>query len=131
MRAMVAQRGSRRLALVSRPVPEPGPGQVLLRVRACAVCRTDLHVVDGELPDIAYPVVPGHEIVGEVAACGPGVDLAVTTRLGVPWLGWTCGCCERCAAGQENLCERARFTGCHVDGGFAEFAVADARYCLQ
>ena len=127
---MVARSGSRLLEPVTRPVPRPGPGQVLLRVRACAVCRTDLHVVDGELPGTAYPVIPGHEIVGQVEACGDGVELADSMRLGVPWLGWTCGSCERCLAGQENLCERARFTGCHLDGGYAEFVVADARYCL-
>ncbi len=130
MRAMVAHGGSRPLELVARPVPEPGPGEVLLKVRACAVCRTDLHVVDGDLPDIPYPVIPGHEIVGEVVARGPGVALPAAARLGVPWLGWTCGNCERCATGQENLCAKARFTGCHIDGGYAEFAVADARYCL-
>lgn len=130
MRAMVANSGSRQLQLVSRPVPEPGPGEVLLKVRACAVCRTDLHLVDGELPSAAYPVIPGHEIVGELAACGPGVELPPAARLGVPWLGWTCGRCERCTGGEENLCAQARFTGCHLNGGYAEFVVADARYCL-
>lgn len=130
MRAMVAHGRSRPLEPMLRPVPAPGRGEVLLRVRACAVCRTDLHVIDGDLPGISYPVVPGHEIVGEVAACGTGVALPVATRLGVPWLGWTCGRCARCAAGEENLCSRARFTGCHVDGGYAEYVIADARYCL-
>lgn len=130
MRAMVANDGSRFLERDSRPVPEPGPGEVLIKVRACAVCRTDLHLVDGELANAAYPVIPGHEIVGHVVSCGPGVSLRPAARLGVPWLGWTCGHCERCTGGQENLCAQARFTGCHLDGGFAEFVVADARYCL-
>ena len=108
--------------------PEPGPGQVLVRVRACGVCRTDLHLMDGELPMCAAPVTPGHEIVGEVVAGGsrwkPG------ERVGIPWLGWTCGACEFCASGRENLCERARFTGCHLDGGYADLALADERFCL-
>ncbi len=106
----------------SVPLPEPGPGQVLLRVRACGVCRTDLHVVDGELPQCRTPITPGHEIVGTVVGTGK--------RVGVPWLGWTCGECAHCRAGRENLCERARFTGCHLDGGYAEYVVADERYCL-
>jgi propanol-preferring alcohol dehydrogenase len=101
-----------------------------LKVRACAVCRTDLHVVDGELPDIRYPIVPGHEIVGEVAGCGAGVGLPIGTRLGVPWLGSTCGSCEYCRSGRENLCDTAQFTGCQIDGGYAEYTVADARFCL-
>jgi alcohol dehydrogenase, propanol-preferring len=113
------------------PDPEPGPGQVLLRVKACAVCRTDLHIVDGEL---AYPkadLIPGHEIVGVVEALGAGVDLfAVGDRVGVPWLGWTCGSCAFCRSGRENLCERARFTGYDIDGGYAELTVADQRYCF-
>jgi len=113
------------------PVPEPGAGQVLLRVRACAVCRTDLHVVDGELPDPKLPLVPGHEIVAEVAAAGPGAErFPLGTRVGVPWLGWTCGACPYCRTGRENLCDRARFTGYHLDGGYAEYAVADERFCL-
>jgi propanol-preferring alcohol dehydrogenase len=103
------------------PSPEAGAGQVRLRVRACGVCRTDLHVVDGELPDAKLPIVPGHEIVGET---GDG------RRLGVPWLGWTCGVCRYCAAGRENLCQRARFTGYTLDGGYAEEVVADERFCF-
>jgi len=112
-------------------MPEPGPGQVLLRVRACGVCRTDLHVVDGDLPEAKPDLVPGHEIVGEVAACGAGVERFVPgARIGVPWLGWTCGQCGYCRAGRENLCDSARFTGYQLDGGYAEYAVADARYCF-
>jgi propanol-preferring alcohol dehydrogenase len=103
---------------------------VLLKVRACAVCRTDLHVVDDELPGIRYPIVPGHEIVGEVAACGAGVTIPIGQRLGVPWLGSTCGSCGFCRSGQENLCDTAQFTGCQIDGGYAEYTVADSRYCL-
>jgi propanol-preferring alcohol dehydrogenase len=131
MRAMVLTAPGRALDRVDRPVPEPGPGQVLLRVHACGVCRTDLHLVDGELPDAVLPVVPGHQIVGTVVRAGPGTDSPPPgTRIGVPWLGWTCGRCAYCASGRENLCGEARFTGCHVDGGFADFAVADARYCF-
>jgi propanol-preferring alcohol dehydrogenase len=104
---------------------------VLLRIHACAVCRTDLHVVDGELPDPKLPLVPGHEIVGTVAALGPGVTrFALGDRVGVPWLGWTCGVCRFCRSGRENLCERARFTGYTVDGGYAEYTVAEAGYCV-
>jgi propanol-preferring alcohol dehydrogenase len=131
MLAMVLKQPRGALERETRDIPQPGPQQVLLKVRACAVCRTDLHVVDDELPGIRYPIVPGHEIVGEVVACGPGVAIAPGTRLGVPWLGSTCGACEYCRSGRENLCDAARFTGCHVDGGYAEFAAADARYCLR
>jgi len=131
MLAMVLQQPRSALERELRDIPQPGPQQVLLKVRACAVCRTDLHVVDDELPDIRHPIVPGHEIVGEVVACGPGVAIAPGTRLGVPWLGSTCGTCEYCRTGRENLCDAARFTGCHVDGGYAEYVVADARYCLR
>lgn len=127
---MVLKRLGDDLAEEDRPVPDPGPGQVLLRVLACAVCRTDLHVVDGDLPDVQTPIVPGHEIVGEVASCGPGVDLQAGTRLGVPWLGWTCGECDYCRSGRENLCDRARFTGYDIDGGYAEYTVADHRFCF-
>jgi propanol-preferring alcohol dehydrogenase len=131
MKAMVLVRPGEPLHAVERPLPSPGPGQVRLRVRACGVCRTDLHVVDGELPSLGRPVVPGHQIVGVVEAVGPGVErLAAGQRVGVPWLGWTCGACRFCATGRENLCGEARFTGYHVDGGFAEHAVADARYCF-
>ncbi|QXM26351.1 zinc-dependent alcohol dehydrogenase family protein [Elioraea tepida] len=119
------------LRLVCREVPKPGPGQVRVRVSACAVCRTDLHVVDGELPPQRREIVPGHEIVGRVEALGEGVDtLAVGDRVGIPWLGMTCGRCHFCRTGRENLCAEARFTGWHLDGGYAEHAVADARFCL-
>src|SRR5690242_9443068 len=122
-----------RAELIAAELAEPlaGPGQVLLRVRACAVCRTDLHLVDGELPNPKLPVVPGHEIIGTVVATGEGVErFAIGERVGVPWLGWTCGICEYCRAGQENLCDRARFTGYQIDGGYAELTVADQRYCF-
>ncbi len=113
------------------PAAEPGPGQILLRVTACAVCRTDLHVIDGELPDPKLPLVPGHEIVGAVVETGPGAGrFARGERAGVPWLGWSCGACEFCRAGRENLCDRARFTGYQIDGGYAEYAVADERFCF-
>ncbi len=112
-------------------VPSPGPAQVLLRVRACGVCRTDLHVADGELPDPKLPLVLGHEIVGVVEACGAGVErFAPGDRVGVPWLGWTCGTCRYCRSGRENLCDYARFTGYQLDGGYAEYTVADERYCF-
>jgi alcohol dehydrogenase, propanol-preferring len=131
MKAMVLSRPGTALQLEERPCPSPGPEQLLLQVRACAVCRTDLHVVDGELPHPRLPLVPGHEIVGEVVARGVSVNgFAVGDRVGVPWLGWTCGRCRFCLAGQENLCDRALFTGYQLDGGYAEFAVADARFCF-
>ena len=110
------------------PDPEPSSGQILLRVRACGVCRTDLHIVDGELTEPKLPLVPGHQIVGEVLL-GTG-RFATGDRVGVPWLGWTCGECRYCLAGDENLCDRARFTGYDLDGGYAELAVADERYCF-
>jgi propanol-preferring alcohol dehydrogenase len=111
--------------------PEPGPGQVLLAVSACGVCRTDLHVADGELPDPRLPLVLGHEIVGKVVEIGSAVErFKVGDRVGVPWLGWTCGECEYCRSGRENLCQRARFTGYQIDGGYAEFTVADGRFCF-
>jgi len=113
------------------PDPEAGAGEVLLRVHACGVCRTDLHVFDGELPDPKLPLVLGHEIVGTVLECGPGASrFARGTRVGVPWLGWTCGECGYCRSGRENLCDRARFTGYQRDGGYADQAVADERFCL-
>ncbi len=118
------------LVPVERELPSPGPGQVLLKVKACAVCRTDLHLIDGELPDIPLPIVPGHEIVGEVADCGSGVELEQGSRLGVPWLGYTCGSCHFCEHGQENLCDSARFTGYQIDGGYSQYTVADDRYCF-
>src|SRR5450756_779886 len=111
------------LALVERPVPIPGRGEVLVRVRACGVCRTDLHLVHGELPDPKMPIVPGHEIVGTVERVGEDVpggnDLAVGDRVGIPWLGYTCGVCQYCGSGRENLCPNARFTGYQIDGGYA------------
>jgi propanol-preferring alcohol dehydrogenase len=132
MRAMLLDAARSPLRLAEVPQPEPGPGQVLVRVRACGVCRTDLHVVDGELTDPKLPLVLGHEIVGTVAATGDGVgSVAVGDRVGVPWLGWTCGECEYCRSGRENLCPRARFTGYQIDGGYAEYAVADHRYVFR
>ncbi len=114
------------------PVPAPGPGQILIKVHACAVCRTDLHIVDGELEDPSYPITPGHEIVGTVTALGAGVArFQEGGRVGVPWLGYTCGHCAHCRAGRENLCEHARFTGYQLPGGYAEYMVADARYCFD
>jgi len=131
MLAMVCAAPGRPLELRELPVPEPGPGELLLAVGACGVCRTDLHLVDGELPAPRFPVVPGHEIVGRVAAIGSGVGgFAPGQRVGVPWLAWTCGECRFCRAGRENLCERARFTGYTRDGGYAQFATADRRYCF-
>jgi len=122
-----------RAPLVARDVPDPapGPGQVLLRVRACAVCRTDLHVIDGDLRDPKLPLVLGHEIVGTVAARGANATrFQVGARVGVPWLGWTCGECRYCRSNRENLCVRARFTGYQIDGGYAECCVADERFCF-
>ncbi|WP_242457933.1 zinc-dependent alcohol dehydrogenase family protein [Halomonas sp. YLGW01] len=131
MSAMCLVRPGESLVARRLPRPLPGPGEVQLRVLACAVCRTDLHIVDGELPDPKLPLVPGHEIVGEVTALGPGVTrFALGERLGVPWLGWTCGACEACLAGRENLCPRAEFTGYTRDGGYAEYCVADANFCF-
>lgn len=122
MRAMVLDRPRAPLRAADLPEPEPGPGQVVIRVHACAVCRTDLHIADGELPDAKLPLVLGHQIVGTIDETGE--------RVGVPWLGWTCGECRYCRSGRENLCDRARFTGYQLDGGFAEYAVADRRFCL-
>ncbi|HSD80684.1 MAG TPA: alcohol dehydrogenase catalytic domain-containing protein, partial [Solirubrobacteraceae bacterium] len=126
--ALVRQPGE--LVPLERPEPEPGPGEVRLRVAACGVCRTDLHIVDGELAAPSLPVVPGHQIVGVVEAAGPGAAHAVGTRVGVPWLGWADGTCRFCRAGRENLCDAARFTGLHRDGGYATACVADARFCF-
>ncbi len=131
MRAMLFEEAGKPLRLADVERPDPGPGQVLIAVRACAVCRTDLHVVDGELADPELPLVLGHEVVGEVAALGAGVArFAAGDRVGVPWLGWTCGECAYCTSGRENLCDRARFTGYDLDGGYAEYTVADERYCF-
>jgi propanol-preferring alcohol dehydrogenase len=129
---MVLAKAGEALILSDLPEPEPADGQVKLAVSACGLCRTDLHVVDGELEHPKLPLVPGHQIVGTVVATGRGaVRFSPGDRLGVPWLGWTCGDCRQCKADRENLCERARFTGYHIDGGFAEFAVADERFCFR
>jgi propanol-preferring alcohol dehydrogenase len=131
MHAMMLDAPGRPLEYRRCPRPEPGPGQVLVEVSACAVCRTDLHVVDGDLTEPKVPIVPGHEIVGRVVESGAGVEaFAVGERVGIPWLGWTCGECRYCRSGQENLCPNARFTGYQIDGGYADYTVADARYCF-
>lgn len=131
MRAMVLDVPKQPLQLRDIPEPLPDRGQILLRVSTCAVCRTDLHIVDGELPDPKLPLIPGHEIVGRVEQTGRGVKkFREGDRVGIPWLGWTCGECKFCRSGRENLCDRARFTGYSIDGGYAEFVVADARFCF-
>jgi len=131
MKAMILDAPGRPLRLTDVQVPQPAAGQLLLRVSACGVCRTDLHVVDGDLRFPKLPLIPGHEIVGTVAAVGKNVTgTALGTRMGVPWLGSTCGECRYCRSGQENLCDEARFTGYQLDGGYAEYAVADQRYCF-
>jgi propanol-preferring alcohol dehydrogenase len=128
MRAMVLDARGQPLRAADLPDPEPGPGQVLVRVSVCGVCRTDLHIADGELPDPKLPLVVGHQIVGTVERGGE--RFAAGERVGIPWLGWTDGTCLYCASGRENLCDAARFTGYHLDGGYAELAVADERYCF-
>jgi propanol-preferring alcohol dehydrogenase len=131
MRAMVLNRPHGGLVLTELKRPEPAPQQILLRVHACGVCRTDLHVVDGELTGGKLPIIPGHEIVGSVVTAGTAVArFKAGDRVGVPWLGYTCGRCNYCANGRENLCDAARFTGYHLDGGYAEYALADQRYCF-
>ena len=131
MRAMVYHGNGPALSLEERSVPEPGAGEVLVRVSACGVCRTDLHVVDGDLTEPRLPVVPGHEIVGRIAALGAGVErFTEGARVGIPWLGWTCGTCRYCRSGRENLCPDARFTGYTLDGGYSDYCVADERYCF-
>lgn len=131
MEAMILNAQREPLRLADVPVPVPARDQVLLRVHACGVCRTDLHIVDGELERPKLPLIPGHQIVGTVVETGPGCELYDTgRRVGVPWLGWTCGECRYCRSGRENLCERARFTGHDLDGGYAEYAVADERFCI-
>nr|WP_225613100.1 zinc-dependent alcohol dehydrogenase family protein [Variovorax sp. VRV01] len=131
MRAMVLPAAMLPLEMQRRRIPAPGAGELRLRVLACAVCRTDLHIVDGELPLPVLPIVPGHEIVGVVEALGAGVEgHRVGDRVGVPWLGHSCGCCAFCAEGRENLCDAPRFTGYHRDGGFASHVVAEAAFCL-
>ena len=132
MHAQLLQTQRRPLLAMDLARPEPAEHELLIRVRACGVCRTDLHIIDGELSDPKLPLVPGHEIVGEIVARGAGVsEFALGERVGVTWLGHTCGKCMYCLKGQENLCASARFTGYHIDGGYAEFAVADARYCFR
>ena len=131
MRAMVYRGNGPALTLEQRPVPDPGAGEVLVRVAACGVCRTDLHVVDGDLTEPRLPVVPGHEIVGRIAAFGAGVErFREGERVGIPWLGWTCGTCRYCRSGRENLCPDARFTGYTLDGGYGDYCLADERYCF-
>src|ERR1700748_260070 len=131
MRAMVLERPRTPLVMRERSAQEPASGEILIEVAACGVCRTDLHVVDGELPNPKLPIVPGHEIVGRVAALGAGVvGCASGERIGVPWLGYTCGVCPYCRSDRENLCDRPLFTGYTRDGGYATHTVADARYCF-
>ena len=131
MRAMILKQPGTRLEAVDLPPLQPGPGQVRVKVRACAVCRTDLHVVDGDLTDPKLPIIPGHEIVGVVTQLGPGVGRhGIGDRVGIPWLGWTCGQCEYCRSDRENLCARARFTGYTLNGGYAEEVVAHERFCF-
>jgi propanol-preferring alcohol dehydrogenase len=131
MLAMVLDRPNLPLREAVLPIPRPAAGEILVRVHACGVCRTDLHIVDGELPPHLQPLIPGHEVVGDVVAIGPGVDrFRHGQRVGIPWLGWTCGKCTYCASGRENLCERGAFTGYDRHGGYAEYTLADARYCL-
>ncbi len=131
MRAMVMNAAGEPLAATERATPTAGPDQILIRVHACGVCRTDLHVVDGELTQPSIPIVPGHEIVGRVAAKGERVErFDIGERVGVPWLGYTCGRCGYCRSGRENLCREARFTGYQIDGGYAEYTLADQRYCF-
>jgi propanol-preferring alcohol dehydrogenase len=131
VRAMVLDAPGRPLrAAADAAAPEPGPGEALVAVHACAVCRTDLHIVDGELDAPRLPLVPGHQVVGTVVATGDGAEVEPGARVGIPWLAWTDGTCRYCRSGRENLCERARFTGLDVDGGYAERTVADARYCF-
>ena len=129
MQAMQLDQPRQPLQLRELPVPIPAAGQLLIRVSVCGVCRTDLHIADGDLTQCRYPVIPGHEIVGRVVQAGPGVEgFAAGQRVGVPWLGYACGQCRHCLGGRENLCEQARFTGCHIPGGYAQYAVADARF---
>jgi propanol-preferring alcohol dehydrogenase len=131
MRAMVLEAAGRPLALQDLEVPSPSKGQIALQVEACGICRTDLHILDGELDEPKLPLVCGHQIVGRVTGLGEEVKgFEIGDRVGVPWLGWTCGECAPCRRGEENLCDRARFTGYHIDGGFAESCVADARYAF-
>jgi alcohol dehydrogenase, propanol-preferring len=128
---MVLERQREPLRPAELPAPEPEPGQALISVSVCGVCRTDLHIADGDLAEPKLPLVPGHQIVGTVAGAGEGAErFAIGERVGVPWLGWTCGECRYCRSGRENLCDRAKFTGYDLDGGYAELAVADERFCF-
>jgi propanol-preferring alcohol dehydrogenase len=128
---MILEAPEKTLRAAEAPAPEAGSGQILIRVRACGVCRTDLHVVDGELPEPKLPLIPGHQIVGVVEETGDGAErFDLGNRVGVPWLGYTDGTCRYCRSGRENLCENARFTGYQIDGGYAEYAVADHRFCF-
>lgn len=131
MKAMILKQPRTLLTPAEVPDPTPAPDQLLIKVHSCAVCRTDLHVIDGELPDPKLPLIPGHEIIGTVLAKGSAVDrFAPGDRVGVPWLGWSCGACPWCLSGRENLCDGARYTGYQIDGGYAEMTVADARFCF-
>jgi alcohol dehydrogenase, propanol-preferring len=132
MYAMMLDEPGQALNMRCLPCPQPGPDQLLVKIAACAVCRTDLHVVDGELPKPKLPIIPGHEIVGRVVSCGTNIrNFSIGERIGIPWLGWTCGQCRYCRSGHENLCESAKFTGYQINGGYAEYTVADARYCFR
>jgi propanol-preferring alcohol dehydrogenase len=132
MLAMVYERPGEPLRSSTVPLPRPQPTEVLIRIAACGVCRTDLHLVDGELPEVPLPVIPGHEIIGRVVEVGEQIDrLSIGDRVGVPWLGWTCGECRFCRMGRENLCDHARFTGYTLAGGYAQYTVADPRYCFE
>ncbi|HEX2447704.1 MAG TPA: zinc-dependent alcohol dehydrogenase family protein [Methyloceanibacter sp.] len=132
MQAMVLERAGAPLKAAKLEIPEPGSGQILLRIAACGVCRTDLHIFDGELSHPKLPLVLGHEIVGHIAALGPGVaEFSLGDRVGVPWLGWTDGTCVYCREHRENLCDNPRFTGYQIDGGYAQYTVADARFCFK
>ena len=132
MRAMLLEIPGKPMRLAELAVPKPALGQVLVQVHACAVCRTDLHVVDGELPNPKLPLVPGHEIVGKVVERGLGAEkFSIGQRVGIPWLGWTCGECKFCRLHRENLCERAKFTGYTLDGGYGEYCLADERFCFR
>lgn len=131
MKAMVLERSGTPLQMVEMPLPHPQSDQILIKVAACGVCRTDLHIVDGDLTETVLPIIPGHEIVGRIVDLGHDVKrLKIGDKVGVPWLGWTCGACRFCRAGEENLCDRAKFTGYQINGGYADYTVADARYAF-
>jgi len=131
MKAMILEQPGTSLKLMELPDPQPGPGQMQVAISACGVCRTDLHVVDGDLTEPKLPIIPGHEIVGTVSALGAGVDnFELGDRIGIPWLGHSCGCCSYCESGAENLCDEPGFTGYQIDGGYADMTVADAQYCF-